>query len=62
MHLVIALELVSRPRTALQWGVACVGVGFGLLLLCLITSVYWRRRSVRLVHHRLGDGPQQAAA
>ncbi|MEX1362867.1 MAG: hypothetical protein AB1Z98_07065 [Nannocystaceae bacterium] len=48
MHLAIALELVSRPSTALQWGAACIGVGFGLLLLCLIASVHWRRRSARL--------------
>ncbi len=62
MHLVIALDLISRPHTALQWGVACVGVGFGLLLLCLVASVVWRRRSVRLLHRRCGDGPQEAAA
>lgn len=62
MHLAIALELVSRPSSAWQWGATCIGVGFGLLLLCLVASVLWRQRSVRLAHGRLGEGPGEVTA
>lgn len=47
-HWVVSLRLVSGPQSALQWGIACIGVGFGLLALCLIVSVRWRQRMTAL--------------
>lgn len=46
VHLVVALRLVPTPRSALEWGIACIGLGFALLVLSLLVSVRWRHRMV----------------
>lgn len=43
-HLVVSWRLIAAPQSALQWGVTCVAIGFGLLLVCLLASVHWRHR------------------
>jgi len=35
---------VSGPQSVLAWGLTCIGVGFGILVLCLLASVRWRQR------------------
>ena len=42
LHNAIQLQLITAPRTTLQWGVCTVSIGFTLLLVSLLVS--WRLR------------------
>ena len=45
-HLVASSEWIASPRSALQWGVTCITLGFALLALGLALTVWWRHRLV----------------
>ncbi len=43
-HWAIQTRLVRAPQSTLQWGVSCVGAGFGLLLASLV-GAWWLERT-----------------
>jgi hypothetical protein len=47
VHLGVQLQLITAPSSTLHWGLLCVSVGFGLLMVSLLTSWLLRARPER---------------
>lgn len=65
-HLGTQQGWIALPRTALEWGLTCVGLGFAALLVSLLASWRWRARDPAPAEpvtprRRAAPGPRPAA-